>query len=417
MAERQSVLARFGLASFSAACVSASHLLLQLVAVRIMTATEIGTLAFLLVIIQFGFSLSNALICTPFTVNLNRADGDEQSFGFLFRMNLMLALAQGALCASIASVMAGASTAFVFAIAGMISLIRWFGRADAYARHMPRRAAYSDFLYSTVLVLALAAAWKTGFSLTFTGAALAIAGLVSLAPFGIAFLRKHAPIGMGAAWTAYRPVWREQSSWTLLGVVSTEATSNSHPYIVTALVGPTAFAPVAVAQLFFRPVNVCITALTQLERPRMARALALGDDTTAKRSALHFGFALLAVWCLTLAAAALVLWHFPQFVLKPGWSLEALVLGVGLCGLLLLAQCIQAPLSVLTQARGAFKPLALASVYSSAFGLLIVTILVTFAGPVWSIAGVVLAQIVLLALIRNIDRAWNLGRQAEANLA
>ena len=31
-----------------------------------------------------------------------------------------------------------------------------------------------------------------------------------------------------AALRAYRPVWKEQSAWTLVGVLSTEATSNAH---------------------------------------------------------------------------------------------------------------------------------------------------------------------------------------------
>src|SRR3546814_16946645 len=98
---------------------------------------------------------------------------------------------------------------------------------------------------------------------------------------------------------------------------STEVTSNSHSYIVTLLAGPTAFAPIAVGMLFFRPVNVCITALTQLERPRMTRAVARGDHDAAIRSERVFMAAPVLLWLATCAVAAITLSSFPRLVLTP----------------------------------------------------------------------------------------------------
>lgn len=259
------MLGRFGVASLSSAIVSVSHLGVQLFSIHQLNTAAIGILAFLLVIIQFGYGLSNALVSTPYTIAVNQGDdADGKSFDFFFPINLLLALSQGLLCAGIASATASPSAAAIFGLAGTLSLVRWFGRSNAYAHHAPARAARSDLAYAGTIVAGLLIATRTGADLASIGAMLVAANIVGLTPFGLDYLRRHIAMGPGRALSGYRPVWREQSAWTLVGVLSTEATSNSHSYIVTLLAGPTAFAPVAVGMLFFRPVNVCITALTQL---------------------------------------------------------------------------------------------------------------------------------------------------------
>ncbi|MDV3455703.1 polysaccharide biosynthesis protein [Sphingomonas sp. HF-S4] len=408
----RATLARFGLASMSSAAVSVSHLLVQLVAVRRLEAAEIGTLAFLLVIIQFGYGLSNALVSTPYAIAVNqREDGSEDGLDFFFPLNLLLALSQGLLCAAIGWAMVGPWAALAFGLAGVFSLLRWFGRANAYAHHTPGAAAVSDMVYAILVIAGVGATLSAGAHIELFGAVLAGAGALALIPFGGAYLARHKPSGLGRAFSAYRPVWKRQSAWTLIGVITTEATSNAHSYIVTLFAGPAAFAPIAVGMLFFRPVNVCITALTQLERPRMARAVGKGDDRSARGSARAFMAALLVIWIATAALAALILAFLPQIILKPTLSVQAVMIAVALCAALSLVQCLQAPVSVLTQARGAFKPLAATSVRSCIVGVAAVVAITLLAPSVYTIAGVVLAQAVMLFGI------WRLDRKARREMA
>ncbi|HEX7872155.1 MAG TPA: polysaccharide biosynthesis protein, partial [Sphingobium sp.] len=70
---------RFGLASLSSAIVSVSHLAVQLFSIHHLGTAAIGTLAFLLVIIQFGYSLSNALVSTPYTIAVNQGDDADRA--------------------------------------------------------------------------------------------------------------------------------------------------------------------------------------------------------------------------------------------------------------------------------------------------------------------------------------------------
>ena len=95
-----SLFGRFGLASLSSAIVSASHLGVQLFSIHHLGTAALGTRASLLVIIQFGYSLSNALVSTPYTIAVNQGDeADGKSFDFFFPVNLLLALSQGVVCA------------------------------------------------------------------------------------------------------------------------------------------------------------------------------------------------------------------------------------------------------------------------------------------------------------------------------
>ena len=407
-----SLFGRFGLASLSSAIVSVSHLLIQLFSIHHLETAAIGTLAFLLVIIQFGYGLSNALVSTPYTIVVNQGDDvDARSFDFFFPVNLMLAASQGLICAAIAWATASPSAALLFGLAGMLSLIRWFGRSNAYAHHTPARAARSDLAYAGTILAGLLIAMRTGADMTAIGGMLVAASLIGLLPFGLAYLRRHFAMAPGRALGAYRPVWKEQSAWTLVGVLSTEATSNSHSYIVTLLAGPTAFAPIAVGMLFFRPVNVCITALTQLERPRLTRAVARGDHGAAIRSERVFMAALVLLWLATCAVAAIALSAFPGLILKPTRDHRLVMIAVGLCALLSLVQCVQTPMSVMTQARKAFRPLAAQSMRSCGVGLIAVTLIVLGTAPVFSIGGVVLSQLVMMLGIWRLDRKWRRDQQ------
>lgn len=414
----RATLARFGLASMSSAAVSVSHLLVQLVSVRRLEASEIGTLAFLLVIIQFGYGLSNALVSTPYAIAVNqRDDGAEVAdggFDFFFPMNLLLALSQGLLCAAIGWIMAGPWAAAAFGPAGVFSLLRWFGRATAYAHHKPGGAAVSDLVYAVLVVAGVGATLAVGARLELFGAVIAGAGMLALIPFGAGFLFRHRPTKLGRAFGDYRPVWKRQSAWTLIGVITTEATSNAHSYIVTLFAGPAAFAPIAVGMLFFRPVNVCITALTQLERPRMARAVGQGDERSARGSVRAFMAALGVIWVATAITAALILWIVPQVIIKPTLSVETVMVAVGLCAALSLVQCLQAPMSVLTQARGAFRPLAATSARSCFVGVVAVVAITFLAPSVYTIAGVVLAQLVMMLGIWRLDHDWRRAQREAA---
>ena len=145
----------------------------------------------------------------------------------------------------------------------------------------------------------------------------------------------------------------------------------------------------------------------------MTKAVARGDHDAAITSERIFMGALLFLWAGTCVLAAVVLFIFPQLILKPTLDWQLVAIAVGLCALLSLVQCVQTPMSVMTQARKAFRPLAHQSLRSCGVGIVAVTLLTLAVAPIFSIAGVVLSQLVMMLGIWQLDRKWRLSQRAE----
>ncbi len=118
--------------------------------------------------------------------------------------------------------------------------------------------------------------------------------------FGWHFLRAQFHPRTLGAFSAYAPIWREVTRWSLMGVVLSELTANAHAYFVTFLSGPKAFALLALGSLMMRPVLLVLQALPDAERPTMARLIAAGDVKRAKRTLNEFRTAAAAVWLATI---------------------------------------------------------------------------------------------------------------------
>ena len=81
----------------------------------------------------------------------------------------------------------------------------------------------------------------------------------------------------------YLPIFRDVTRWSLAGAVLTELTVNAHAYLVTFIAGPGAFALLALGMLLMRPASLMQSALTDLERPAMARAIGAKDGKALAR--------------------------------------------------------------------------------------------------------------------------------------
>ncbi|KQM24612.1 MULTISPECIES: lipopolysaccharide biosynthesis protein [unclassified Sphingomonas] len=402
------VLRRYGLVSGSSAFVSVAHFAIQLVAIARLPASGVGLLAFAIVLIQLGFGLSNALVCAPYSILAHRAGDSADGLPTLRAINLALSAGYGVLVGIVMGV--GASSLPVglgFGATAFLALIRWFGRNHAYAADQPMRAALSDLLYAAILGLWAGGVLLLGGGLAHIAAGFVVASLLALVPFGSVIGEL---VGI-ASFGAYRPIWRDQASWALVGVVTSEATTNGHAYLVTAMLGPDAFAPLSVAALFLRPLNVCVTALTQTERPRMARDLSAGRVDAAERSRRHFLLVLLLLWAGTIALAAGMLWLVPGTVVPAKLDAQSVEIAVVLTGVIALLQCLMTPSSVLLQAADRFRALATASMVACGVSIAGVVLVLTSLAAAWSLIGILLGQMVMMWGIVVAERRWRRDRR------
>ena len=265
---------------------------------------------------------------------------------------------------------AGMGAACVFGLWGGLALLRHFARAWYLVHRAPARTIASDVGYALALLLG---------ALMMSGAArtsLADAALLLLvsAGFGLLpFARSKALATVRAMrlsdMTGYQQIWRRDARWSLLGVVTTEATVNSQSYIVTALSGAGGFAPIAATALLIRPVTVAINALTEFERARFVHDLRSGSLMLVARGRAQLRWALLGIWGVTLVSALALLALAPALVFHGKFADTILWTGVLLWFVVVLARAFHACDGAVLLASGRFRKLAQLSSVSGGIAL------------------------------------------------
>jgi O-antigen/teichoic acid export membrane protein len=398
---------RYGTSACGPAAVSAAHFLASLIFLRNLPAHAFGLFSFVMLVVSFGMSLNGALISLPLTRNL--AAGETASAAIYFQMN-WLVCTTFALLLFMALLLGGApfQDALLLGLFSGCFTFRWFARCLAYVDGRMGAAVQSDITYSLFLIGSLCILAATD-QMTFTlgSEMLLLSALAALLPFGLAFTRGQLAALSGNLYR-YRPIFRNVTRWSLTGVILTELTVNAHAYFVTFICGPSAFALLALGMLLMRPASLIQSALPDLERPAMARAMAADDMLALSRIQRHFTFGLAAAWMANILLCVAVLAFFPALVVKKSYSMENVVLVAAICTFIMAIRALRTPLSVLLQAAGQFKELASIGAVSAAVSLAATLALLLMAGPIASMGGIVLGEMVILARCYTGARDWKL---------
>ncbi len=400
---------RYGLSSFGPVAVSAAHFIVSLVFLHALSRTDFGLFSFVLIAVPFCLSLNGALLgisVTSLVAQAARATADD--IGTHLKTNwVFAAAAMLAVSALMMAIHAPARVAFILGAYGAVMTLRGFARSYAYAMHTPFVVAASDFAYAVFVVLPVATLAALQ-ALTIGRAAIALlaASVIGLAVFGRSYIARQLWPGRAGSLASYRPIWRDMTRWSLMGVVLTEMTANAHAYLVTLISGPGAFALLAVGALLMRPVSLVYSALPDLERPAMARAIAAGDRHRAFRIVKEFRTAIGATWFATVLVAGAVLIWFPHLILKKGYSEnQALTVAAIYCAIMAV-RVLRTPESVLLQAACELEPLARTCLWSSMVSLLTTLALLLAFGPIASLGGILAGEGLMTTNIFTLSRRW-----------
>lgn len=396
---------RYGMSAAGPVAVSGAHFLASLLFLRNLPAHEFGLFSFVMVLVSFGMSLNVSLISVPLTRNL--VTGESGVRTVCFQMNwLVCLLFAGLLFGALFLGGAPLLDAAVLGLYGGVFTWRWFARCHAFVDNRIAAAIRSDFLYSIALMTGLgglALAHRMDFA---SGSQMLLAAaFLALLPFGAEFFKTQIAAFRGNP-LHYWPIFRDLTRWSLLGVALTEITVNAHAYLVTFISGPGAFALLALGMLLFRPASLMQSALPDVERPIMARAMAAGDMASVARVQRHFTHGLLAAWGLNLLLCAALLVFFPLLVLKKGYALDQVIQVGGLCAIIMAVRAWRTPPAVLLQAAGQFKELAGIGTSSGAVSVGATLILLLTVGPIASLVGILLGELVILYYVQRMAKAW-----------
>jgi hypothetical protein len=405
------VAGRYGLSAFGPVSVSGAHFAASILFLHFLSRTEFGLFAFLFVIVPLCMSASISLLGASVASAVRDSQTlGEDVIGTHFKANLVLsALASFVVFALLATSGAPIALALPMSLYAAVMTSRCFARSYSYLTNTPVRAAAADLAYSALLLTGLGALAISHQLTAMHGAdVLLAASLLSLGAFGLRYLARQVWPGRAGSLAAYIPIWRDLTRWSFAGVLLTEITANAHAYLVTLISGPASFALLALGSLMMRPASLVLTALPDMERPVMARALAAGKPADAFRSVKEFRTAAGAVWCGTiLLAGALLLW-FPHLILKRGYDETQVVVVIAIWAAIQAVRALRTPESVFLQAAREFRPLAKAGLWSSGASLAAtLTLLMTF-GPVASLAGILFGDLIMTQRIFAITKQWRL---------
>ena len=400
---------RYGLSASGPVATSAAHFLASLLFVRNLAAASFGLFSFVLVLVPFAMSATAALLVIPVTRSLSEpVERRAQVAACCLKLNLLLsALTALGVFAALLAARSPMAPAILLGLFGGALTFRWFGRCYAYVEGRMKAAVASDMTYALCLVAGLAIlALAHRVSLVSGASVMLVAALAALMPLGKKFFAEQCAAITKGRLGLYAGTFRDVTRWSLLGVVFTEMTVNAHAYLVTFIAGPGTFALLALGMLLMRPASLVQSALPDLERPLMTRQIAARDWPALDRTRREFGFGLIAVLVAILALDAVLLIWFPGLVLKRGYGLHDVVLVSTLSAIIMAVRALRAPPSVHLQAAGWFKQLAAIGTSSSVISILATLALLLLFGPIASLGGVLLGELVILFNCRRLMREW-----------
>ena len=387
-----------------------AQFLLTIIMLHRMAPADFGTFSFLLLAIQFSFGISNALFCAPLAALLASKGTTlyDKKIQSLFAVSLIFAVAM-CLFFGMLGYLLGLKTfsVLLFAIYAAAALVRWFARAYSYAVEAPLRTISSDIVCSVVLLVGIAQLTvSTQPPAENAYLCLLISAVLGLLPFGWQQLRRQFGSTSLSTLANYREVWLRHSSWSLLGVITTEATANAHAYIIMLFSGSATFAGLAASGLVIRPTVVLTNALSEFERPRMARLIAQKQWGHVVKLASAFRLFLVMGWIISVLLAIVIFYVSPQLLIPKEYEPAFIKIGAALWLAVAAIRVVRSPESTMLQAAGMFRWLAYASMISSVFSIVAVIVFLLVGNPLWSIAGVICGEVVMTAYIWLQTSRW-----------
>jgi len=397
---RLAALPRYLSAVLSQGLVSGFHFVLNLLLVRMLSATDFGIFALTFVLAIMASSISNALISTPLCVfapaaksNLERTQM-ESMLTTLMTLLLGIAIVGGFfLCMAIGSGEVDfrvliAALGFVIAY-----LARQYSRSFGYSRFDVIAVLYGDMTYVTVGVLILSGVVLLGIPITavevFT--ALTVANLIAVM---LEVGRLPTPITLQPlkqALSQYTPVWT-QAKWALIGATTTVVVSQAHSLVVSLLKSPADYAPLAAGFVLFGPVRVIFNTIQNVMKPEMSLAISEARHHDAKRQMI-MASSLSVVAVAGLLLLTMFAWPLlDQWLYSEQYSDAPMRQIVLIWGAITLISAVQnGPFAALQSLR-AFRALAISTIFGAALSLALVSLLLFTAPIQWSIAGIFVAE-------------------------
>jgi O-antigen/teichoic acid export membrane protein len=398
---------RYGVVALDQIALSIFGFALNLVLVRALSATDYGVVSLWMALALLAVGIQNALVSAPLNVHVNAAPdpaSGRRLAAALVVVNL-LTIGLTTLVVVLVDLTVDAEwsphdklTAIAIPVFVAAGMSREYYRSVAFSRNDMPMLMRVDGPYLAVTAFALAAmfVWPQHMA-NLAGAFLAMsAGCLVSQAFLTGRFAGARPRPFQREWIeGYRPV-APDAGWALIGVLTTHLHTRSYIYVTVNLVGFAGLAAINVVGILFRPVRIMITAWSRTALPELATHLAAGrvdafDRTVARAfvlAGLGSGALLIVLWLAwrpieqhflagNYPDASLLLWP---------WAAAAGIEGM------------TSTIATALQAAREFKFLAYCTVLSAPITILATIGAVLWQGYTWTMYGVAVGNLVLLAV-------------------
>jgi O-antigen/teichoic acid export membrane protein len=389
---------------------SAFHFALGILLIRLLTPYDYGVFAIVFILGGLSLTYGNALVSIPANVHIARVKSERIAnfhdvvFGSvaLVICGVLALIVTGGLWVAIGSAgEAWAGGAFV----GLWT-IRNHLRNVLFARGAMNVTLVADFSYAAggaLLNLMLYLLRPELIQATTVLVVLAVANLLGIVvaffAAGRVLARRRFRLSLGrSVRRRYQSVWPD-IGWSLIWVTTWNIQGQGLMFLVAAIVGAAAYAPIAAGLILFAPLRLAAGAFDNVARPNFAAALAV-QRYQFVTIALFSSLALLLVGCLTYGALILFAWPLLMtHIYGEKFAQAALPLIVTLAFINAVTFVSYNPPLALLQALGRFKAVAVATAVGGIVGISLVALLLEVSSPAWSLAGAATGEAAALMLL------------------
>jgi len=384
---------------------SGFHFVLNLLLIRELTAYDYGVFAIVFILGGVSITYGNALVSIPANIRIARLRS-PRAVAFLDVAFGSVALS---ICLGVAVIVAAglwltidrpgeslAGGAFVG-----IWTLRNHVRSTMFARQRASTVTLSDGFYTaTGAALVAGLLWLRPVvpQATMILLFLAAANVVAIAA-ALAMLRRPIRISLRrGVRRIYRAIFGE-IGWSLIWVTTWNIQGQGVMFLVAAMIGPAAYAPIAAAIVLFSPLRFGVGAFINVMRPEFASGLTEERYRQVKLT-LFGSFAVVVAVCLAYGAGVWMSWPLlAQYVYAAKFANASMSLIVFLAWLtVFLATCYNVPLA-LVQAALDFKAVAISTITGGLVGMASIILLIAFSTVAWSLAGAAAGEAAALTCI------------------
>jgi O-antigen/teichoic acid export membrane protein len=384
---------------------SGFHFILNLLLIRELTHYDYGVFAIVFILGGISITYGNALVSIPANIRIARLRS-PRAVAFL---DVALGSVALSICLGVAVIVASglwltidrpAESLAGGAFVGIWTL-RNHVRSTMFARQRASTVTLSDGFYTaTGAALVAGLLWLRPVvpQATMILLLLTVANAVAITA-ALAMLRRPIRISLRRSVRRnYRAIFGE-IGWSLIWVTTWNIQGQGVMFLVAAIIGPAAYAPIAAGIVLFGPLRFGVGAFINVMRPEFASGLAEERYRQVKLT-LFGSFAVIASVCVAYGAAVLMSWPIlAQYVYAAKFANASMSLIVLLAWLtVFLATCYNVPLA-LVQAAFDFKAVAISTITGGLVGLASIVLLLVFSTVAWSLAGAAAGEAAALTYI------------------